>query len=72
MTEVNPDNSQAADKRRNDLNNLERVRECAPDAIAALRALLLQCIQSGVVFERDACVAQARAVIAKAEGRADG
>jgi len=42
----------------------------APDAIAALRALLLQCIQSGVVFERDDCVAQARAIIAKAEGRA--
>lgn len=40
--------------------------------LASLRALLLQTLQSGVVFERDDCVVQARAAIARAEGRADG
>lgn len=40
----------------------------APDLLAALRALVLQANQ-GVVLERDACTRQARAAIAKAEGR---
>ena len=41
----------------------------APDMRAALRAILFQVIQ-GAVLERDACITQARAALAKAEGRA--
>ncbi len=40
----------------------------APDLLNALRAITLQALQ-GSVLERDACVAMARAAIAKAEGR---
>jgi hypothetical protein len=37
------------------------------DLLAALRAILFQ-VRQGKVLERDACIAQARAAIAKAEG----
>ena len=39
----------------------------APDLLAACEAILFQVIQ-GKVLERDACISQARAAIAKAEG----
>ena len=39
-----------------------------PDMQDALRAILLQVVQ-GKVLERDACIAQARAALAKAEGK---
>lgn len=40
----------------------------APDMLAALRAIVFQVCQ-GKVLERDACITQARAAMARAEGR---
>jgi hypothetical protein len=48
-----------------------RLIAAAPDLLEALRAIVFQACQ-GKVLERDACIGQARAAIAKAEGRADG
>lgn len=45
-----------------------RLMAAAPDLLAALRAILLQVCQ-GKVLERDACITQARAAIAKAEAK---
>lgn len=45
---------------------LERIRDAAPDMLAALKAILFQVVQ-GKVLERDACITQARAAVARAE-----
>jgi len=45
-----------------------RIAAAAPELLDSLRAIVFQASQ-GKVFERDACIAQARAAIAKAEGR---
>ena len=46
----------------------KRMVEAAPDLFAALLAVLSQAAQ-GPVLERDACITQARAALAKVEGR---
>lgn len=48
-----------------------RLRNAAPDMLAALRAILFQVVQ-GKVLDRDACITQARAAIVKAEGTESG
>jgi hypothetical protein len=53
----------------NDRTEYARLFAASPDLLAALRAIVWQALQ-GKVLPRDACVAQARAAIAKAEGRA--
>lgn len=45
-----------------------RLIAAAPEMRDALRSIIFQVIQ-GKVLERDACITQARAVLAKAEGR---
>jgi hypothetical protein len=45
-----------------------RLIAAAPEMLEAIRAILFQVIQ-GKVLERDACITQARAAIAKAEGK---
>lgn len=49
-------------------DEVERLREINAALLAALRAILFQVIQ-GKVLERDACISQARAAIAQAEGK---
>jgi hypothetical protein len=46
-----------------------RLIAAAPDLLAALKAIEFQ-VRQGKVFERDACITQARAAIAKAIGGA--
>lgn len=46
----------------------EPLKENAARLLLALRALVLQALQSGVVFERDSIVPEARAAILAAQG----
>ena len=63
-----PDSQYPSVLRGYDKRQSERLLNAAPDLLDACRAILFQVIQ-GPVLERDACVAKARAAIAKAEGR---